>query len=100
MRLFHPAHSWRGSIDFGELKWAALPKHEAPSSLARSLGRDDGSNEGVTPAVGSGYNGQGMLPDAPSESQFALASVLAALPGVPAPLSGSVALAGASQSVR
>jgi hypothetical protein len=41
-----------------------------------------------------------MLPDAPSESQFALASVLAALLGVPAPLSGSVALAGASQSVR
>ena len=34
MRLFHPAHSWRGSIDFGELKWAALPKHKAPSSLA------------------------------------------------------------------
>ena len=56
--------------------------------------------KGVTPAGGSGYNEEGMLPDAPSEAQSALARVLAALPGVPAPLSGSVAFAGASQPVR
>ncbi|HYM05777.1 MAG TPA: hypothetical protein VEU11_04400, partial [Terriglobales bacterium] len=46
------------------------------------------------------YNYLGMLPDAPSEAQFALARVLAALPGVPAPLSGSAALPGAAQLVR
>jgi hypothetical protein len=40
------------------------------------------------------------LTDAPSEAQFALAGVLAAFPGVPAPLFGSVALAGASELVR
>jgi hypothetical protein len=37
-----------------------------------------------------------MIPDAPPESQFASPRVLAPLPGVPAPLSGSFAIAGAS----
>jgi len=55
---------------------------------------------GVTPAVCTGYNEAGMLTDAPSEAQFAPARLLAAIFSVPAPVSGSVALAGASQSVR
>jgi len=55
---------------------------------------------GVTPASATSYNDQGMLPDAPSEAQFALARVLAPVPGVPAPLPGSITLAGASQLVR
>ena len=55
---------------------------------------------GVTPALAAGYNDVGMIPDAPPKSQFAPARVLAPLPGMPAPLSGSVALAGASQLIR
>jgi hypothetical protein len=51
---------------------------------------------GVTPRHKAGYNNLGMIPDAPPESKVEFARVLAPLPGVPAPLSGSFALAGAS----
>jgi hypothetical protein len=51
---------------------------------------------GVTPQRKAGYNNLGMIPDAPPESKIKFARVLASLPGVPAPLSGSFAIAGAS----
>ena len=54
---------------------------------------------GVTPALEACYNNVGMIPDAWPKTQFASARVLAPLSGVPAPLSGRVALAHASQFI-
>jgi hypothetical protein len=54
---------------------------------------------GVTPSLAPGYNNVGMISDAPPKSQFAPARVLAPLPSVPATLSGSVAVAFASQPI-
>jgi len=55
---------------------------------------------GVTERHPASYNNLGMIPDAPPKSQFAPARVLDTLSGVPTPLSGSAALAGASQPIR
>jgi hypothetical protein len=55
---------------------------------------------GVTQHDPAGYNSLGMIPDAPPKSQFASARVLDTLSRVPAPLSGSATLAGASQLIR
>jgi hypothetical protein len=55
---------------------------------------------GVTPPLVARYNNLGMIPDAPSKSQFEPAGVLDPLSGLSAPLSGSVAVAGASKLVR
>ena len=51
---------------------------------------------GVTPRHNTRYNYIAMIAYAPPESKFEPARVLAPLPGVPAPLSGSFAIAGAS----
>ena len=79
---------------------AAVTQDPSTSLADARSGRDDRGNQGVTPLRATRYNNCGMFSDAPSAAQFALARVLAALPGVPAPLFGSAALAGASQLVR
>src|ERR1022692_1322517 len=70
------------------------------------LGRPPGAAwllpKGVTPSSPSSYNDSVMstVSDAAQESQFASARVLAALPGVSAPLSGQSPIAPASQPLR
>jgi len=55
---------------------------------------------GVTPPQAPRYNHFGMISDAQRKSKFAPARVLAPFSGVPAPLSGSLAVADASRPIR
>jgi len=65
-----------------------------------SLALTDIANWGLRQLLTMSYTDNGMSRDALSAHQFALASVLAAVSGMSAPLSGSAAFPFASQSLR